>query len=475
MSCSGWRLAVGRRPRASATPGDTMHRASTDAPRASPGAASTGARRQDTAPRSSRLRRCGAVLGAAVILAMGALGPRAHAADASPARASPQQQLLDALAAVVAKQPRHVGALYVAARTAASMGDEATAIQWLDRLADVGMDDELDPDDFGAFADTAAYRERAARFAAKAPPIGSPMRERETRCADLLPEGTAWDAKRGELLISSGRRRTVVAVDATGRCRDVVPPGDGGLLAVLGMTVDPAADALWVASTAAPFMIDRRPEEAGRTSLARIDLARGSVSRVYPLPGPGMLNDLALARDGAVYVTESQGGTVWTLPAGGTALVPLLPPATFESPNGIVWLAPSHLLVADFDGLALVSLSDGNVGAPRVRRLATPGDVYLGGIDGLARTSRGVIGVQNLVGRTRVWALTIDLAQARVSRAEVILRGHPDFRNPTTGVVIGDRLVFVADTKLQAPTAHGEVTPLPAGRTGHRVLEVRVP
>jgi len=420
------------------------------------------------------VRRCWSVLGVAVILAAGAACTRVHAADAPPAAPSPQQQLLNALAAVVAKQPRHVGALYVAARTAASMGDEAAAIQWLDRLADIGMDDELDPDDFGAFADTPAYRARAARFAAKAPPIGSPLRERETKCAGLLPEGTAWDAKRSELLVSSGRRRTVVAVDANGRCRDVVPPRDGGLLAVLGMTVDPAADALWVASTAAPFMIDRRPEEAGRAMLARIDLARGGVSHVYPLPEPGMLNDLALAADGSVYVTESQGGTVWSLRAGATALARVLPPATFESPNGIVWLAPSHLLVADFDGLALVSLPDAAGAAPRVRRLATPGDVYLGGIDGLARSERGVIGIQNLVGRTRVWFLAIDLAHARVSHAEVILRGHADFRNPTTGVVIGDRLVFVADTKLQAPTGQGEVTPLPAGRTGHRVLEVRV-
>ncbi len=418
--------------------------------------------------------RCLVLRGLVIALVAMTSWTGAHATESTPASPSPQQQLRNALSEVVAKHPRHVGALYVSARTAASMGDETSAIQWLDRLAEVGMEDELDPDDFGAFADTPAYRERAARFAARAPPIGHALIHRETRCAGLLPEGTAWDAKRSELLLSSGRRRTVVAVDTQGRCRDVVPPGDRGLLAVLGMTVDPGRDTLWVASTAAPFMIDRRPEDMGRTLLARIDLSRGRVTHVYPLPGWGMLNDLALADDGSIYATESQGGTVWRLRPEGTALERLLPPETFESPNGIVWLAPGHLLVADFDGLAVVDLRGRSAGIERIRRLATPGDVYLGGIDGLARSRQGVIGIQNLVGRTRVWSLTIDVAHARVSRAEVILRGHPDFRNPTTGVVAGDRLLFVADTKLQASTAGSDVTPLPAGRTGYRVLELQV-
>lgn len=398
----------------------------------------------------------------------------ARADPPAPIPASPQQQLLAALARVVATHPRHVGALYLGARTAAAMGDDAATFRWLDRLADVGMEDELDPDDFGALVDTPAYRERAARFAAKSPPIGHARRSVETRCADLLPEGTAWDAKRSELLVSSGRRRTVVAIDAQGRCRDVVPTADRGLLAVLGMAVDTREDALWVASTAAPFMIDRRPDDAGRTLLARIDLATGRVSDVFPLTGAGMLNDLALAPDGSVYVTESQRGAVWRLPPGGRALARVVPDDTFESPNGIAWLPSGQLLVADFDGLALVDVAGIATQPARVRRLATPDDLYLGGIDGLARTASGVVGLQNLVGRTRVWSLAIDVAQARVTRAVVVMRGHPDFRNPTTAVAVGDRLLFVADTRLQSLAPDGTLTPLPPGRTGHRILEVDV-
>ena len=110
---------------------------------------------------------------------------------------------------------RHVGAIYVAARTAAALGDAAAATRWLDRLAEVGLDDELDPDDFGAYAQSSEYRVRAARFAARAPPIGTPEKLSETQCGDLLPEGNAWDPKRGELLLSSARaERRVVTQSA---------------------------------------------------------------------------------------------------------------------------------------------------------------------------------------------------------------------------------------------------------------------
>lgn len=411
---------------------------------------------------------------AVVAAAVFALAVSATETGAVPdAAANPQRQLLASLTELLQRQPRHIGAIYVAARTAATLNDEAEAIRWLDRLAEVGFDDELDPDDFGAFAQTAAYRERAARFAAQAPPVGRAARSIELKCRDLLPEGTAYDPRRREVLVSSGRKRGVVAVRANGACRDVVPPGDGGLLAVLGMRVDVRRDTLWVASAAAPFMLNATPAEAGRALLSRIDLARGRVAASFALPGPGLLNDVALAPDGSVYVTESHGGTVYRLARDGTELRAILPPESFESPNGIVVLRGGELLVADFDGLALVV--DPSGAAPRIERLATPGDRYLGGIDGLALSGKRVIAIQNLVGRSRVWALTVDTRQRRVAMAALLLRGHPDFLNPTTGVATGNRFVFIADPKLQKTKRDGGLTDLPPGRRGHRLLELKVP
>lgn len=110
---------------------------------------------------------------------------------------------------------------------------------------------------------------------------------------------------------------------------------------------------------------------------------------------------------------------------------------------------------------------------PTIRRLATPNGMYLGGIDGLARSGAKIVGLQNLIGRGRVWSLTIDAGRSRVTDAKLLLRGHPDLKNPATGAIVGgNRYLFVADPNLQRLLPSGEITPLPAGRRGHRVLEL---
>ncbi len=380
------------------------------------------------------------------------------------------RELRDELEAWVGRGPAHAGVLYVAARTAARAGDEALALRWLDRLEQAGSGDELDPDDFGSLAARAGFRERAGRFSRAAPPVGHAAAT-ETGCRDLLPEGTAWDARRREVLVSSGRLRAIFAIDEAGRCRPVLPQADGGLLAVLGMAADAASDSLWVASTAAPFMANAKPEEAGTAMLARIDLGSGRVVASYPHRG-GLLNDLALAEDGTVYVTESAGGAVLRLPPGGRALEIHVPAGTFEGPNGIAILGSGALLVADFRGLSLLAVDPSGKVVPE--RLESPPGLYLGGIDGIARRGRHVVAIQNLAGRGRVWSLDVDRAARRVG-ARLLLRGHPDFRNPTTGVVVGNRFLFLADPNLQVAEPGGALTALPPGRRGHRLLALELP
>lgn len=392
-------------------------------------------------------------------------------APKTPAIPAPQQKLLDQLRELAAREPAHVGALYTAARVSASVGDHAQAAEWLDRLEKAGMDDELDDDDFGAFAQTPAYRERAARFAKAAPPIGMASQWAETSCADLLPEGTAWDARRKRLLLSSGRQRAVFAIDKSGACKRLTAVGEERLLAVLGMIVDAKTDSLWVATSAAPFMVDAKPADASSARLTRIDLATGAVVASHRLGDGAMLNDLTLSAEGAIYVTDSRNGRIFRLRPDAAQLEPLIDDQTLEGPNGIVALDDGDLLVADFHGLSRVRV-EGKKDRARVTRLSTPGGLYLGGIDGLARNGAQIIAIQNLVGRSRIWSITLDAKAPRVVEARILLRGHPDFLNPTTGAVAGRQFLFVADTKLQNSLPTGGLSSLPRGRTGHRILAI---
>ena len=377
------------------------------------------------------------------------------------------------LDALIAREPGHIGAIHHAARTAANAGDGDRAMAYLHVLADRGFDDALEPADFASLAQRDDYRDIARRLDA-ASVVGAPALHAETDCLGVLPEGAAYDTTRDRFLMSSGRRRNVIAVDADGRCHELLAPGNDRLLAVLGMDVDAARDTLWVASATAPFMHDAASAKPGDTRLSRIDLASGRMIASYTPASAGLLNDLDLLPDGRVAVTDSVAGTVYLLdPTDAVlSLQPLLAAGSFEGPNGIVALADGRLVVADFHALWLV---DPSVAAPlQKRRITTPGGRYLGGVDGLARDGDHIVAIQNLVGRGRVWRFRVDAAAAHVDDLQLLLRQHPDLRNPTTGVVVGRRFLFVADPNLQVFADH-VVSPAPVGRRGHRILALPLP
>ena len=169
------------------------------------------------------------------------------------------------LDALIAREPGHIGALHHAARTAANAGDGDRAIAYLRALVDRGFDDALEPADFASLAGREDYLAIARRLDV-AGVVGTAELHAEADCLDVLPEGAAYDSARDRFLMSSGRRRNVIAVDADGHCSELMPSGDGGLLAVLGMDVDAARDTLWVASAAAPFMRDADSASGCRVS-----------------------------------------------------------------------------------------------------------------------------------------------------------------------------------------------------------------
>ena len=74
------------------------------------------------------------------------------------------------------------------------------------------------------------------------------------------------------------------------------------------------------------------------------NLKDASLKASYPFPGNGLCNDIAVAKDGTVYVTDTTGARVLRLKKGATALD--------------VWAA-DPMLLATADGIAL--LADGNV------------------------------------------------------------------------------------------------------------------
>ncbi len=391
--------------------------------------------------------------------------PRPHAAPPGADKAPPPS--VAPLLALLEKRPRDRVLVYTIARSYDAAGQGGEVVRWLQRLDDLGFDDALEPADFRHSRASPEFAAISARFAARAI-TRTPSRTAFTIDEpDLLAEGVAYDRKTRRVFVSSGAKRKVLSVSPEGEVKDLVAPETGGIYAVLGLEVDVERRALWAASAAAPFMANAKPEDAGKSALFQFDVDTGALRGRHELPGPPSLaNDLAIARDGSVYVSDSMRGTVCKLAPGASRVEELAPADTFEGPNGVA-IGPdgAAVFVADMFGLSRVDPKDG-----RVTRLE-PHDsrIQLGGIDGLVSAPGGLIAIQNLIGRGRVWRIGIR-DSGEIGEVTLLEANHPAHENPTTGEIGIDGFYYLANPHFQG---RGTAPLEPAA--GRKLVLLRLP
>lgn len=372
-----------------------------------------------------------------------------------------------------AEDPKQGPARYHLARYHASKGDRERALALLREVLAIETWDYAFPrHDFPALAEDPAFTELAEEARARTPKLEHGPVAFELDVLDVLPEGVAWDPKRKELLVGSMAKRQVLAAGPGGKTRVVVETAKDGLLGVLGVTVDPARDQVFVASAALSIMggYDAKVHE-GKAAVYGFSLADGATVGSWPAPTePSQLNDLVALSDGSVLVTDSITGAVLRKAPGapsGTPLEPFVPEGTFFGPNGIAELEGHEaIVVADFLGLHRVTLADRTVQALP----PPPGVLTLSGIDGLERRGSTLVGIQNVIGHGRVWAVELDASGRRLVSARILDDDHPRYHGPTTGAVAGDRFLYLADAFMQMGS-DGTMAPAPAGRR-HAILEL---
>ena len=290
---------------------------------------------------------------------------------------------------------------------------------------------------------------------------------------DLLPESIAFDSASGSFLVGSMHRRKIVRRAPDGAVSDLAGP-DKGLWSIIGIKTDAAAGVLWANSCNIGDELPMTPPDArsvGRGALLRIRLADGAVTGRYEPPAsarPVCFNDLALGPDGDVFLTSGRKG-VWRLPSGRGALVPVLRDSTLWL-NGIATAADGTLYVAD-DSLGPLIVE---TGSGRWRRLSVPAGDTLRGIDGLYVHGRSLVWVQNGVEPGRVVQAPLGPDGGSLGALKVLQAGHPDFRVPTTGVMVGDTLFYVATAQLDAIRPGGRMAPADSMRE-NVILRIVIP
>ena len=273
---------------------------------------------------------------------------------------------------------------------------------------------------------------------------------------DLIPEGIAFDPATRTLYLGSIRKRKIVAVSPEGRVRDFVPPARDGLWSVLGMKVDPERRTLLACSEVdGPGMEGFVPADLGKSGVFELDLATGKTLHVYRAPaGRHLFNDLAFTH-GAIWVTDSEEGSVWRIDRRSGRVERYAPAGRLVYPNGIA-IDPKEraLFVADERTIYVVDLV-----AKSRRELGHSPGTRLGEADGLYFDRGALLAIQNGHAPIRVARFSLSSGLDRITGEMTLAEDDPRLPEPTTGAVAGDVMYLVGDSQLRAIGKDGTLWP----------------
>jgi hypothetical protein len=382
-------------------------------------------------------------------------------------RAGDLSALLAALRGADRLAPGHPMLLFHLARTSAQLGDTAQALAALERLAPLGRAAPLEADSaFARLRGSPRFQSLAARLAARAEPLVRSDTLLVTRGEEIYPESVAWDPRTRSFLLGSLVANKVVRIRPDGMMRDFAVAGPPGR--VIGIRADPVRRRLWVTTTPVDSAAPRTPVGLGGwTELHAYDLDSGRLLRRLSLPdrrGPQQLNELVITARGEVLVNDGIGNAVYRVPARGGTLVRIFGgDPRFTWPNGMALSADGRkLYVAHAEGLSAIDLRTG-----RRTLLPHPRGTALATLDGMYRCGGDLVAIQRLSDFEQV--IRIRIARDAITSVEVLERRHPAYEQPTTGVIVGNELVYIANSRYARIRPDGTA---PAGPGGTVLLRL---
>ena len=163
---------------------------------------------------------------------------------------------------------------------------------------------------------------------------------------NVSPENLT-STKDGTVFFGSTAKGTIYrALPSVSQAEEWIKGDVAGLTNVLGVLADEKSNTLWVCTNLPGF--GRDPAAKGQTALRAFDLKTGTAKGTYPTPGGGAFNDVAVAADGAVYVSDTFDARILRLKPGAKALDVWLSDPQLRGVDGLTFLADGALYVNNF-------------------------------------------------------------------------------------------------------------------------------
>ena len=364
----------------------------------------------------------------------------------------------------LALMPGHPDILISVARANAAAGEKAEALALLAQAVRRGAG--VDPVRFAEFKPLAGDPELEA-LAADGRRNLTPVARAATfaELPERGSEGIAYDPASRRFFVGTDRGE-LLAVGMDGKVTQFA--SGGGLRQVLGIKVDAGRRLLWLANGRYPEAGPDQPADAGTGGVRAYNLDTGALVAEAELDErPALIhgfNDIALAGDGTVYVTDSNTSAVYRLAPAGKQLELLLRDDAMSFPNGIVPAADGRTLyVAHAEGISALDPA-----TPSRRLLPVPANGSVHSIDGLLLHEGVLYGVQNSPYMHRVVGAALAPDGRSINRVWTVNARDPAEYLQTTAAIAGTHLYMIGGRPM--PDVYGGTNPAQTTRKIWRVL-----
>jgi sugar lactone lactonase YvrE len=343
-------------------------------------------------------------------------------------------------------RPNHPRLLYNLAGAYALDGKTNESLALINRIIAMGLYFPFEKDDDFKSLGPDLMKQAMARAEANKKPINSSSRAFTLPDKEFIPEGVAYDPVSGRFFVGSIHKGKIVSIAKDGTVSDFSSAGDG-LWSVSGMKVDAKRRVLWASTTAFPQMAGHQASDEGKAGVFKYDLATGKLLNKYLLPNTPekhALGDLTIDKTGKVYATDSVAPVIYTIAPGGNSLEVFLRGPDFNSLQGLGFTKDEKVLfVADYSkGIFRIDMA-----SKAITQIKPSQYVTLLGIDGLYFRGGNLIAVQNGVNPRRVVHITLNRDKTGALASRTLEANHPDFFEPTLGVLVENNFYYVANSQ----------------------------
>ncbi len=343
--------------------------------------------------------------------------------------------------------PENPMIIYNFAAINSKLNDSEKALNLLNKLAEMKLIYHPENDsDFVNLYQNENFKKIISNFKSNAQKIQQSKIAFKLDEKDLITEGVAYSSKSKSFFISSVHKKKILKIDSLGKVSDFIKEGEYGIFGVLGISVDEVRNLLWV-TTAVPNKNSKfKKSDIGKSGIFKFNLQTGKLIESYfPEKSPNnFFGDLVLAKNGDVYISDSNGKGIYKFSTGGEKIEEFIPKESFISPQGIaISEDQKNLFLADYAlGIFKIDIQTKNM-----KLISAPENVCELGIDGLYFYKNNLIGIQNGVNPNRVTKFLLNEKFDEIKSAEILEANTEYVDDPTLGVIVKDEFYFIANSQ----------------------------